>query len=253
MAGGRPADTTGVIRRMRHEAGFGMLELLIALVILNVGLFALVGVFNASTASIGRARGVTAATAVADKQMELYRGMTNCAIWLDQWLMPASGTAYANDTSSFNGSSGFSPQVPYWSTSTAADQQYWVTDGMDAGNFKSQTNLASCAYTGQATSATLPLTSTTGSSANLGSLNAVTPAVSSTTCGTSATQPCAVKPTQSIVGPDGQTYTVYTYIILVQPTNGEWTKQVTVVVRDPRNSNRILARESAVFDPTAGH
>jgi type II secretory pathway pseudopilin PulG len=253
MAGGRGADTSRVMRRMRQEAGFGMLELLIALVILNVGLFALVGVFNASTASIGRARSLSAATAVADKQMELYRGMTNCAIWLDQWLMPASGTAYANDTSSYNGSSGFSPQIPYWSTGTAANAQYWVTDGMNSSNFLSQTNLASCAYTSQTVATALPLSSTQGSSANIGSQNYLTPAVSSTTCGTSATQPCPVKPTQTVTGPDGQTYTVYTYVILVQPTNGEWTKQVTVVVRDPRNSNRILARESAVFDPTAAH
>jgi type II secretory pathway pseudopilin PulG len=239
------------VARMRKEGGFGMLELLMALVILNVGLFALVGVFNASATSIGRARNFSAAAAVADKQIEIYRGLQNCAIWLDQWQLPASGTTYANDTTSYNGTTSFSPQVPYWSSVTSADAQYWVTDGMDSANSFGQTNLASCAYTSQTAKGTLPLTSTQGAAANLGSQNYVTPPVTSTSCGASTTAGCAVEPIQTILGPDGQQYTVYTYIILVQPSGGEYGKQVTVVVRDPRNNAKILARESAVFDPAA--
>ena len=60
----------------------------------------------------------------------------------------------------------------------------------------------------------------------------------------------AVKPVQVIAGPDGTSYTVDTYIVLVQPTAGEWTKQVTVAVYDPHNSSRVLAREVSTFDPT---
>jgi hypothetical protein len=33
-------------------------------------------------------------------------------------------------------------------------------------------------------------------------------------------------------------------------TTGGWVKQVTVVVRDPLNTSRVIARESALFDPT---
>src|SRR3954465_8918800 len=116
-----------VTARLRHEGGFGMLELLIAMVVLNVGLFALVGAFNASSASINRARFSTSATAVADRQMETYRGLTNCAIWLDQWLMPASGTTYANYAQGFNGTASFSPQISYWNSGTAATAQSWAT------------------------------------------------------------------------------------------------------------------------------
>jgi len=56
--------------RIREESGFGLLELLIAMVVLNVGLFAVVGVFNGATVAMGRASTISAATAVADKQME---------------------------------------------------------------------------------------------------------------------------------------------------------------------------------------
>jgi len=164
------ADTR-LVARLRDQSGFGMLELLIAMVILNIGVFALVGVFNASTVAIRRAGDMSAATAVADKQMELYRSLQNCAIWLDQWLMPASGSQYALNMRSFNGTSDFAPQIPYWSTVTPAHQQYWVTDGMDNTssfllNGAAQANLASCAYTTMTTSQALPLTATNGSAAN---------------------------------------------------------------------------------------
>jgi len=230
-----------------------MLELLIAMVVLNVGLFALVGAFNASSVSINRARYISAAVAVADRQMETYRGLPNCAIWLDQWLMPASGTTYANYTQGFNGTSSFTPQISYWNAGTAATAQSWATDGMTSANSFSQSNLASCAYTGMSTSATLPLTSTTGSAANLGSLASVTPPINSTSCSTTVSStPCPAKASQTVIGPDGQRYALDTYINLVQPSGGQWAKQVTVVVRDPKNSTRILTRETAVFDPALG-
>jgi type II secretory pathway pseudopilin PulG len=235
------------VARLRDQSGFGMLELLIAMVILNIGVFALVGVFNASAVAIRRAGDTSAATAVADKQMELYRGIENCAIWLDQWLMPASGSTYALDQRSYNGTASYTPQIPYWSAATAADQQYWVTDGMDSAttfqfNGATQTNLASCAYKTMTTSQTLPLTATNGSSANIDSLGTITP------MSTAATS--TVKPIQTITGPDGVGYTVYTYIVLVQSTGGEWAKQVTIVVYDPRDTTHTLARETSIFDWT---
>jgi type II secretory pathway pseudopilin PulG len=223
-----------------------MLELLIAMAILNIGAFALVGVFNASGVALRRAGDASAATVVADKQMELYRSLQNCAIWLDQWLFPASTSQYALDTKSYNGTAAYTPQIPYWSAATSADGQYWVTDGMDGsdnnGTF-TQANLLSCAYKTMSTTVSpWPLTSTTGSAANIDSLGSITPMSNATTS--------TVKPVQSIVGPNGVSYTVYTYIVLIKPTGGEWAKQVTIVVYDPRLSTHALARETTVFDPS---
>jgi len=100
-----------------------------------------------------------------------------------------------------------------------------------------QGNLGSCAYTSQTSKLTLPLTSTQGSSANIDGLGMITPPSS------------AVKPVQTIIGPGGIKYTVDTYMVLVQPTAGEWTKQVTVVVFDPRDATHVLAKEISTFDP----
>jgi type II secretory pathway pseudopilin PulG len=231
------------VARLRAEGGFGLLELLIAMVMLNVALFAIVGVFNATTVAIRRAGDVSAATAVADKQIETYRSLSNCAIWLDQWLMPASGTTYANDTAAYN-------NITYWNAGTAAHSQRWVTDGTDGTSVVAQPNLLSCAWTGQATAFTISstgLTSTQGANnatTGIDSLGFITPPTS--------TSISTVKPVQTIAGPDGIKYTVYTYIILVQPSSAEWAKQVTVVVYDPRITTKVLARETAVFDPITG-
>ncbi len=62
--------------------------------------------------------------------------------------------------------------------------------------------------------------------------------------------PNPTKAVQMVVGPDGQSYPVFIYIIMVQPNGSSgWVKQVTVVVHDPRNSTLILARQSSLFDP----
>lgn len=246
-----------------------MLELLIAMLVLNIGIFALVGAFNAGTVAVSRAGSISSATTIADRQMEVYRSLQNCAIWLDQWLMPAAGTPYALDAYDYNDHTrplNPSPTIPYWNTASAADTQYWVTDGMDgkAATPLDQTDLISCAYTTQTATGkmTLPLAHQATPALDLtyiDGLGMVTPLTSPEPL------PSSVKPEQIILGPGGTKYTVDTYIVLVQPCSdpahhqpcptantGEWAKQVTVVVYDPHNSARVLAREVSTFDPTAG-
>ena len=62
------------------------------------------------------------------------------------------------------------------------------------------------------------------------------------------------KAVQLVTGPDGQSYTVFAYILIVTPSGSGWSagnvKQVTDVL-DPRNPTRVLARETSIFDPQA--
>ena len=67
-------------RRLSGEAGFGLVELVIAMSILAVGVLALVGAFGSGYVAINRATTVSAATAVADKTMESFRAMTYTAL-----------------------------------------------------------------------------------------------------------------------------------------------------------------------------
>lgn len=82
--------------RLRTQEGFGLVELLIAMVILNVGLLAIVASFNAGIITLGRASRVTTASLLADQQMELYRAIKYDSIRLASGTIP--GTApYTTD------------------------------------------------------------------------------------------------------------------------------------------------------------
>jgi len=78
------------------EDGFGLVELLIAMVVLNVGLLAIVAAFQAGIVTLSRASRVTTAAVLADQQMELYRAITYDSIRLAATTIP--GTApYTTD------------------------------------------------------------------------------------------------------------------------------------------------------------
>jgi len=219
--------------RIRDESGFGLLELLIAMVVLNVGLFAVIGVFNGATVAIARASKVSSATAVADKQMEIYRSLMNCAIWLDPASFPTkgAGSTYEADVKSYTNLYQATPApVAFldktWDATTMANA-YWSTSATtSAGNGPGSGSIpTACIPSGGALSTTS------------------TPTISST------------QAIQTVQGPDGVWYPVYTYMILLQPTVGAsagWVKQVTVVVRDQQTPTKILARQTSLFNPLSG-
>ena len=85
-------------RHITSEDGFGLVELLIAMVILQVALLALVGAFGAGSVALGRASRANTAQALANQQLELYRSMTYDPIGLDTAGAPTTGM-YVADTS----------------------------------------------------------------------------------------------------------------------------------------------------------
>ena len=96
MAAVDPADSSGM-KRLGEEAGFGLIELVISMVVLQVALLALVGAFGSGAVALGRAGKVNTAATLADQQLELYRSMPYDAIGLDTAGAPTSGT-YVGDT-----------------------------------------------------------------------------------------------------------------------------------------------------------
>jgi type II secretory pathway pseudopilin PulG len=225
-----------VLARLRNEAGMGLIELLIAMVILNVGLFAVVGVFNGATVAMARAGTLSSATAVADRQMEIYRSLTNCAIWLDTASFPTkgSGSLYEADTKSYTNTYANSGPPSY----TPAPGPVTFLDKGAGGTAMGM----------------LPWSTNSTSSALVVPWNGDIQSFCQSTVSTPSTQ--ATQAIQTINGPDGVAYPVYTYIIIVQPTSGAaagtFVKQVTVVVRDPRNTAKILARKTTLFNPLLG-
>lgn len=96
------AADTGTMRTrvLREERGFGLIELLIALTLLNVGILALVAAFNSGALALQRASKTSTASTVADKQMELYRSLLYDNIGLDSTELAAddNDATYVGDT-----------------------------------------------------------------------------------------------------------------------------------------------------------
>ena len=85
-------------KRLRvDQEGFGLIELLIAMVILNVGLLAIIASFQAGIITLSRASRVTTAAVMADQHMELYRAITYDSIRLASTTIPTSAP-YTTDS-----------------------------------------------------------------------------------------------------------------------------------------------------------
>lgn len=84
--------------RLRSEGGFGLVELLMAMVILNIGILAIVAAFNSSMFALNRASKISTASAIADGQMELYRALTYNSIALDATALASVDNTYKCDS-----------------------------------------------------------------------------------------------------------------------------------------------------------
>jgi type II secretory pathway pseudopilin PulG len=89
-----------VYTRARDESGFGLLELLMAMVMLNVGILAIVAAFSSGNAALARASRVSTAAALAEKQMESYRGLIydNILFITSEWNAALADSTYTSDT-----------------------------------------------------------------------------------------------------------------------------------------------------------
>jgi type II secretory pathway pseudopilin PulG len=84
--------------RLRSEQGFGLIELLMAMVMLNIGILAVVAAFNSGIFALNRASRVTTASALADQQMERFRALTYPAIALDTSSLSGVDNTYKCDS-----------------------------------------------------------------------------------------------------------------------------------------------------------
>jgi len=86
--------------RVRDESGFGLLELLMAIVMLNVGVLAIVAAFSSGNAALARANRISTATALANKQIEIYRGADydNIVFTTSEWTAAVADATYTSDT-----------------------------------------------------------------------------------------------------------------------------------------------------------
>src|ERR671939_2224933 len=95
----RDADSHTVHTRARDESGFGLLELVMAMVMLNVRNLAIVAAFSSGNAALARASQVSTASTLADKQIESYRGLIydNIVFTTTEWNAAIADSTYTGD------------------------------------------------------------------------------------------------------------------------------------------------------------
>ena len=136
---------TGLLRRVRSEKGFGLIELLMAMTVLSVAIAAQLTVFEASFTSLHRASRKGTAVMLADKQMEIYRTIAYSCIYLTS----ATGDSTYSGDSAYSASqvtgSGCSPSTTPPTTATTASQ---TVTGPDALSYRIDTYVVSTTPTG---------------------------------------------------------------------------------------------------------
>jgi Tfp pilus assembly protein PilV len=84
--------------RLRSEDGFGLIELLMAIVLLNIGILAIVATFDSGAVALRRASHISTASALADQQMEGYRALLYAQIGFDTTQMSGLDSTYKCDS-----------------------------------------------------------------------------------------------------------------------------------------------------------
>jgi Tfp pilus assembly protein PilE len=246
------------VRRLREQKGFGLLELLMAMTVLNVGILAIVAAFNSGALALARAGRTSTATALADQQMEVFRGLkyTNIEQTTTGW-----NSATADSTWTADSTYQANMQSPKWpkaliptvtscpnANTNSCNPEISVT-GPDGRSYRIDTYMYYDQPTTQTTTttssvtlpaSTIPVVSTSGFSTS-STISVGGQTVSYT--GVTAT---------SFTGCTGGTGTIASGSTVAGGPTGEQIKTVTVVVRDAAKLGSSLARETSTFDTATG-
>jgi type II secretory pathway pseudopilin PulG len=84
--------------RARGEQGFALVEMLVAIVVINIALLAILLALTSGVAALRRSAETSTASAVADKQLERYRALAYAAIYLDTTSLAATDSTYQADS-----------------------------------------------------------------------------------------------------------------------------------------------------------
>jgi Tfp pilus assembly protein PilV len=91
VIGFRSDRSSRLVAKLRDEEGIGLVELLIALLVLNIGIFATLAAFTSGALALRNASHASTAAAIADQQMEMYRDSAYASI---PPVSPATSTSW---------------------------------------------------------------------------------------------------------------------------------------------------------------
>lgn len=86
------------MRRLRGESGYALIELLLAIVLINIGILAILATLTSGTVTLRRSAERSTAAAVADQQLERFRAVRFQVISLDTASLAATDATYQGDS-----------------------------------------------------------------------------------------------------------------------------------------------------------
>lgn len=90
---------TPVVKRLRSDSGFGLIELLVAMVVTMIAVMALVAALTSSNVALVRASRISTSAAIASAQLERYRAIKYPQIQLSTASVGAADATYIVDPS----------------------------------------------------------------------------------------------------------------------------------------------------------
>jgi Tfp pilus assembly protein PilV len=84
--------------RLKGEQGFALIEMLAAIVLINIALLAILLAMNSGMVALRRSAETSTASAIADQQLERFRARAFSAIYLDTSSLAAADSTYRSDS-----------------------------------------------------------------------------------------------------------------------------------------------------------
>jgi type II secretory pathway pseudopilin PulG len=132
-----------MFRRLRSQSGFALIEMLAAIVMINIGILAILLSLGSGVVTLRRSAQLSTASVVADKQIEQYRAMSYSSIYLDT-------TSLAGADSTYSGDAAYSPTQVSQTCSpvvSACNPSQTIT-GPDGRSYRVDTYIVSVTPTG---------------------------------------------------------------------------------------------------------
>jgi len=240
-----------------NEAGFGMIELLIAMSIMSIGILAVFALFQTGMVTIRRASTISTAAALADSEIEKFRAVKYNVIGLDDSEVAVADSIYLGDTAY---KAETTPASTLSSTIDAIASTLTVASaaGFPAAPFRVKVDsevFYVTAVNGTVFTVTRGVDGTVAASHSGGAAVTQKKRAHIVSCGSGTCT--TTDPVTTVTGADGKSYRVDTYVSWQSITNsggvaGRNAKLVTVVVRSSTTPATVYARVSSSFDEATG-
>ena len=243
---------------LRRESGFGLVEMLCALVVLSVGVLAVIAMFESGVKQLRRASTVTTAGAIAESQMEKFRELKFESLGVPDSLAAGADATYKGDPA-FRADTTPTTTLAAALSASATSLTVTSASGFPAvAPFRvklgSEIVLVSRGAGTTQWTVTRAMDGTVAGSYAAGTSLVWKQRVAVAACGS---PPCTtIVPTATVPGADRRSYRVDTYAtwrtIDTGAATGRQVKVMTVVVRDSQSPAKVWARASSSFDEATG-